>query len=218
METIHDRIRIARTAKGLSQTDLAELMGLRPQSIQQWEASTSPRRERLERLAEVLGVDTQWIQFGGDENPRFEPKEPNSDEYELIPQYTALGECGTGNMNDHVEVQGQLSFKKDWLAKVGLNAKNLSVIYAEGDSMYPTITDEAVVLIDHSQADTPREGKVYAIQRAGNGLVIKRLFRGQDGWVYRSDNPNRTIYPDLFPVEGDVIVARVVWQGGDGGL
>lgn len=214
-----DRLKVAMKEAKLKTKDIQAIAEVTYEMARRYVNGVAlPRSEKMEALAARLGVDVGWLQFGTGSKDAIFPREPDDDEYALIPQYSALGECGTGNMNEHVEVRGQISFKKDWLARMGLNPKYLTAIYADGDSMYPTITDEAVVLLDHSQADAPKEGKVYAIQRHGNGLVLKRLFRTSQGWIYRSDNSNKAMHPDLEPLPDDKIIGRVVWQGGNGGL
>lgn len=56
------RIIQARKAKGISQSELARLCGIKVQSVQQWEKGTSePRRERLKKLAIVLGMTETWL-------------------------------------------------------------------------------------------------------------------------------------------------------------
>lgn len=58
METIGSRIAAARENKGLNQSELARRLGVRPQSVQAWEADkNTPRPRRLADIAAALGVD-----------------------------------------------------------------------------------------------------------------------------------------------------------------
>lgn len=67
METINDRIRIAREKKGLNQSELAVAIGVTPQTVQQWEAlKTSPRQKKIDALANVLAVTSDWLLTGRD--------------------------------------------------------------------------------------------------------------------------------------------------------
>ncbi len=153
----------------------------------------------------------------GSDTP-LEQNTPTDDDYALIPQYSAKGGCGPAYHNGHVEIRGGLAFKRDWLARMGAKPENLSVIYAKGDSMAPTIEDGAVILIDHSQVEL-RDGKVFALAR-GEEMIVKRLIRDfSGGWIVRSDNPDKVRYGD-FPVSDAAvrIIGRVVWRGGSGGL
>lgn len=63
--SMSDRIREAREAKGLSQSELARRLGVTPQTVQQWEAAgTGPKRSRLPDLGKELDVSPVWIEFG----------------------------------------------------------------------------------------------------------------------------------------------------------
>ena len=67
MQNIHDRIRLLRTSKDLSMEALARLVGVTWQTIQQWEnGSTAPRRTRLQKVADVLGVTIERLLYGAD--------------------------------------------------------------------------------------------------------------------------------------------------------
>src|SRR5690606_33340852 len=76
MSTIHTRIREARQAKGLSTERLAALVGVSYQTIQQWEnGKTAPKRQRLAKVADALGVTVEFLSLGTapDENPDHAP-------------------------------------------------------------------------------------------------------------------------------------------------
>lgn len=65
----HARLRSAREAAGMNQSELARAMEVRPQSVQQWESTdperrTTPRGPRLIRLADILGVSERWLRLG----------------------------------------------------------------------------------------------------------------------------------------------------------
>lgn len=71
--SIHARIRERRLALKLSQQELAERIGVEYQTVQHWERepgdgvkSAAPKRTRLQRVAEVLGVTPEWLMTGKD--------------------------------------------------------------------------------------------------------------------------------------------------------
>lgn len=67
METIKDRIRIARKARKMSQEALAAAMGVARISALNWESKTKkahPEQHRLPLLAETLGVRMEWLMTG----------------------------------------------------------------------------------------------------------------------------------------------------------
>ncbi len=67
METIKDRIRIARDARGLTQEAVGAAMGVSRISALNWESKrkkATPESHRLPRLAELLGVRIDWLLTG----------------------------------------------------------------------------------------------------------------------------------------------------------
>ena len=59
------RIDAAMKNANLSQTDLAGLMNVSPQAVQQWvSGETNPRGKRVAALASVLKVDASWLLTG----------------------------------------------------------------------------------------------------------------------------------------------------------
>lgn len=104
-----ERIRAARLKRGMSQERLADAMGVSKGAVSQWESNaTSPRREYLSPLAEILGVTINWL-LGRD----------NSDLETVIRQQTRLSGMGLVSRistalsenkltQGHIEVMGEL--------------------------------------------------------------------------------------------------------------
>jgi phage repressor protein C with HTH and peptisase S24 domain len=163
-------------------------------------------------LAEgYLDIETQSLQ----ESPSF----ASSDKYAFIKQYDVKAACGDGYYNgEHIEVKNELAFRKSWLKETSLQEKHLSIITAHGDSMWPTINEGAILLLN-SQFGRLESGKVYALLHNGE-VRVKRLFAEFTGaWRIASDNPNKTLYPDNLvdaeAMSGLQIIGRVVWAGGE---
>lgn len=63
--TFGDRVAAAREALGVTQGDLANRLGVKPQTVAAWEADRSePRANKLQMLAGVLGVPMVWLMSG----------------------------------------------------------------------------------------------------------------------------------------------------------
>jgi transcriptional regulator with XRE-family HTH domain len=63
--SIGDRLRHARKEKGLSQTDLAERIGVSQPAVANWESGVhDPRRVMLAKIADVLSVSPEWLASG----------------------------------------------------------------------------------------------------------------------------------------------------------
>lgn len=57
-----DKIDLAMKRKGLNQTDLAKILKVTPQAVQQWLSGvTSPKGKRLSNLAKALSVSQLWL-------------------------------------------------------------------------------------------------------------------------------------------------------------
>lgn len=215
MQTISERIAYAITTCGKKPGDLAREIGVSAARISQLKDGIgSVKAEHLFPLARATHVSAQWLAEGTGEQRH----NVTDTDYALIPQHTAKGSAGNGHMNDHVEVKGSLVFKRDWLKRMGLKEGSLSVFYASGFSMAPTIDDGDVVLLDESQT-TPQNRRIYAIRRPDGELIIKRLILTMtNGWIIRSDNEDKRQYPDEVATDTDVghlqIIGRIVWHGG----
>jgi SOS-response transcriptional repressor LexA len=186
----------------------------------------SPRlAKQLEEMTFVLPA-TDYGNLGDTQLPAEGPNSPfpagwdaeaADDKYAHIPQLTARAAAGLGAENPHVESNTTLAFKRDWLKSKGVKADNLLVIYAEGDSMSPTIDDHDVLLVDKSRVE-PTDGQVFVLTSSDKGAIVKRLVQGPLGrWIIRSDNADE--YPDLLLSRSEVnehrIIGRVIWRGGD---
>lgn len=225
METLGKRISRLRRALGLSQTALADACGWDngQARIGNYERDKrEPSLSDLRTLSNALGTSLADLIEGSTGEVAEESEaygySPGAQDYALVPQYTASGAAGNGQMNDHVEVKGGLVFKRAWLSRMGLRERNLHVIYVQGHSMEPTVCDGDVVLLDESQT-TPRDGRIFAILKGDGELIIKRLIQSlTGGWLIRSDNEDKRAYPDQPISDSDIdqlqIVGRVVWHGG----
>lgn len=71
--SLSKRIAEARKAAGLTQTEVARRLGIRPQSVQAWESGVSaPRARRLTELAQVLEVPEAFF-FGPNDEGEISP-------------------------------------------------------------------------------------------------------------------------------------------------
>lgn len=104
-------------------------------------------------------------------------------------------------------------FSQSWLRSLGVAPQNAELLQAEGDSMYPTIHDRDLMLVDRGYGEVVH-GKIYAL--VVNGLVVvKRVnMLAIGGMVLISDNeryPSETVRRD--EVETLSFQGRVAWYG-----
>jgi transcriptional regulator with XRE-family HTH domain len=69
--TLGDRLTLAREAAGLDPGQLAQRIGVRPQTLRNWEEDRAePRANRLQMLAGMLDVSLVWLISGLGQGPR----------------------------------------------------------------------------------------------------------------------------------------------------
>ncbi len=201
--------------------ELARKTGIPRRTLETYlSGNAEPKASRLAAIARAGGVTVDWLATG--EGPMFasekrpEPAAPAGiwEEFALVPLYDIAVSAGPGVCVEHETVLAQLAFRRDWLRETGIQAANLAVVRAVGDSMEPTIRHGDALLIDRAKRE-PVGDYIYVLQ-VDHELRAKRLQRLLDGRVrVGTDNPAYTeeiIERDrLGQLE---IVGRVVWKGG----
>jgi len=248
MKTFGDRVRERREELGMSQESLGKAAGISQSTIAQIERGRNQGTKHILSLARALSVSAEWLETGrgskhnsapagkskkGEGDGLFDQSNRDTahrlDEEELLPpteeefayvyQLDIAAACGNGRFEDHVVVKGGLAFKKSFLRDKGVPEHAARIIYASGGSMSPTLQDGCVVLLNLADTE-PRDGKVYAICKPDDGLVLKRLIWdfhpavGRQTWIMRSDNPDKIAHPDklLPPDDRTMIAGRAVWN------
>lgn len=130
-----------------------------------------------------------------------------------VAEINARLSAGGGAVEGYVETVGALQFRRDFLRACGIgDPERAKVCKVVGHSMDPTIPNGSVVLIN-TKFTEPQAGKIFALAKAQDGLVIKRLVKNGEIWLARSDNQDG--YPDFQINDGQpvAIIGRAVWMG-----
>lgn len=219
-ETLMSRVRQARIAKGLSQQQIAEAVGMSQPSYYKIENGKTQRSGYINDIARVLGVDVDWLINGkagsNDVSTIKRPTQASSeDEHVEIPIYNVFFCCGDGSkVFDFEEVKGYRKLPKRFFDKEHINPDNFKLVCAANDSMAPFINDKDEVGIDISDTEI-RDGQVYALLLDGERM-FKRVLREAGGALrLTSFNPS---YPDKVITadnhESLMIVGRQVYRAG----
>lgn len=198
---IGSRLRLARERAGLSRDQVVAHINYSRSTLQQWEAdATEPPISALEQLANLYQVSPQYLIFGTDgDTPT--PQPTSDDEYHYVPYFRGvIASAGGGKFSDGViGTDDFLAFRKEWINRTSLTASQLVAINTDGDSMFPTIPENATVLIDKSK-NTAKDGRIYVV-RIGDQLYIKRIQWLPTGLRLISDN---TIYDPIDLSKADL--------------
>ncbi|MGA4006009.1 LexA family transcriptional regulator [Ralstonia nicotianae] len=218
------RLNLERLVNKYGLAQVAKRMGKPASQISDMLAGRKSFGEKVARAMERAwdaSLPALWLDASDADAPAEDPpgSEPSEADFALVPQLNIAAACGEGKFVDHMVVKGGLAFKRSSLREFGVTEKTARIIYASGGSMWPTMQDGCVVLIDTADRE-PREGKVYAVCTPDGGLVLKRLIRdyhpaiGSQVWIMRSDNPDKTTHPDkiLPPDDRTMIAGRAIWN------
>lgn len=216
MNTLGERLLMARKAKKMTQQELAKKARVAQATVSDIERGRNQTTIEAPALAKALGVSVDYLLLGKESEQ--EPIIATDEDFAFIPFYDVKASCGNGYHNgDHVVIKGELAFKRTWLKAENLQEKDLAIITAKGDSMSPTISEGAILLVN-SNYSRIENGRVYALM-VGDEVRVKRLFIGFNGDCrITSDNQNKILYPDETISANDLaglhIIGRVVWTGG----
>ena len=232
MDIVAKRLRKARTALGLSQLQLANRLGNTRHLISQVEHGrcglTMPR---LSAAAQTLGVSVDYL-FGLADEPTpahqlardltaatarvrdLEDQQASAgitDDGDFVGVWAVAGAAGGGAVVEEERMVGRLKFRRDWLDRHGLDARQCRVIKVMGESMEPTLVDGCSILIN-SASKRRRVGRIYVV-RTDDGLIVKRAGKDRTGaWQLVSDNPNKETWPTLpWPLDAPLI-GEIKWS------
>ncbi len=210
VETIGDRIRLRYKELGITQTELADAAGIKQPSIHALLSGKSKESKKITQIAKVLKTTPEWLLTGiGDDDCVALP--PNED-------FTAINfgkfrlEAGVNGFSIDYQDQDEMKpifFRVDWLKEMGFKANKLIACKITGDSMQPRLYSGDSVVIN-TETVIPKDGVVFAVNYEGE-LVIKRMHRDGGNWYLRSDNTDKSRYPDKL-CAGDIciIIGQVV--------
>lgn len=227
MKTPGAKLAAAIKATGLSQRAFAAEMGVSPRTLWRW--VTGKNEAPYAIVAKILkrtGHSADWLLGLSDA----ERAGAGPVELELQKQtFTVLpmvGRAAAGPPRlEEMSGTRPYAFRPDFLRRLKVPEKRLGVWKVIGDSMEPTLHDDAIILVDRepvTSLEGVRDGRLYLVQPPDDeGLTVKRVYR-DDGKqatqiVLVADNP--AFRPRAKPVSlrehqlQHVLLGRVLWVG-----
>ncbi|CAN7448545.1 S24 family peptidase [Acidovorax sp. LjRoot66] len=129
-----------------------------------------------------------------------------------IPRLDVIVAAGDGRVTTSEEVVEGLAFRADFLRECGIYAAEDGVVLnVRGESMGLTVPDGAVLLVNKKGRE-PLKKKVFVFL-SGEGPVVKRVLYEGGRWMARSDNEDKSTYPDFPFDDGHALIGRAVWMG-----
>ncbi|MHA3068273.1 XRE family transcriptional regulator [Acinetobacter sp. ANC 5383] len=221
---LKDRLKQARKNAQRSQVDVVNAVGITQSAYSQLETGRVASSSFLPAIANFLGVDAYWLSTGKspdsfDSNEVIKPTVVSTeikDEFIWIDVVQANFSCGNGeSIEFHFDtINGKLPFPPSFFKDKRVQAENMRIIKAKGDSMSDFIKDGDYVGIDLAQTEII-DGEIYAVYFAREGM-IKQIFKEADGSLILHSLNNK--YPDKVVTEENgnnfKIIGRQFWRAG----
>ena len=227
---IGQRLREARSLRGLNQGQLAARIGASRVAVSMVEGGrTGLSVQKVAAAARALGVSTDYLHgLTEDPTPAGQLGRATADATGDQPLDNRRARAAAGDDGDYIgvselasaagggavvydeRVTGRIKFRRAWLARHGLVARNCRVIKVIGESMEPTLADGCSILVNHAGRQR-RVGHIYVV-RTEDGLIVKRAGKDLSGvWQLVSDNPDKLRWPNLPWPEAAEVIGAVRW-------
>jgi phage repressor protein C with HTH and peptisase S24 domain len=221
--SLAERIKERREALGITQTELAELIGIKQQSVGSIENGETKNPRKIFEIAQALKCSVQWLKTGEQESNAtqldgvslWEDEGEDEEDDVYLPFFKeAQLAAGEGRVVE-LDCEGKkLKFSLRSLKNLGVKPEEAACMSVWGNSMEPVLPDGATVAIDTGSTDI-RDGEIYAIDHEGMARV-KLVYRLPGGGI-RLRSFNSDEYPDEFYYGDETnkirIVGFVFWYG-----
>ncbi|WP_423995864.1 XRE family transcriptional regulator [Klebsiella michiganensis] len=207
MKTFAERLNAAMIAAGVSQGQLAEMVGVSQPAIQKMTSGKTNGSRKMVELANALGVRPEWLSSGqgamredGQQPQSQLTKTGDSDVFRLDVLDLTVS-AGPGIINqEFVEILHSVEYAPAEARHMfdGRKSENIRIINVRGDSMSGTIEPGDLLFVDISVKSFDGDG-IYAFLYDDTAHV-KRLQKMKDKLLVISDNK---IYTPWDPIEKD---------------
>lgn len=224
---VGDRIKLRREAKGLSQGELAELIGIHEVTLGRWErGERQVKLDKLQNIAAVLETTTSYllgeINEADQKTATIEPQPLISigSSWKALPLYSqmtsACAGIGNGLANADAEIDSWHYFPEEIYGQYNEETPPY-MVHVEGDSMEDAnIHDGAVAIIN--PAEEVYDGEAALVCWNRDQVAIKITYWLPDGGVelHSANQEHKKIYTfsreDIM--EGHLVIkGKVMWSG-----
>lgn len=217
------RLKCEREKLKLTQADVARRAGVSQGLIAQIESGTNEGSKHVVKIANALGVSSDWLVYGAGES---QPEHvmpwnsrddlPPDDSRVWVDRWDYAFSAGNGSVQWEVRKKDALPFSGGLFSSIGCKPEQCRLLVVQGDSMEPFLFDRDMIMIDVTKTDL-RDGRIYAIHFEGEALV-KQVFKQAGGALtlhsFNNRYPDRHVNPE--DMETLAIAGEVVYRSGSG--
>lgn len=207
------KLRRLREDAGLTQEQLAQIVGASTPAISGWE-NDQPRprlRKHIDALCDYFGIsEDDLFGFGsvpGSDGASFGLPLVGSSESAFMP---FLGHAHAGEFEDPLTIEGAVV---EVPKSVADNHPRGRVIIVDGDCVNRVITSGSLAVVDPDVE--PRDGSIVCASIDGGDFILRKLFRGAKMLMLSPDSHSDE-FEDIVFAEGDEreldLVGTVVWH------
>jgi len=219
------KIKQIREIEGLSRSQFFDLTGVNAGSLRHIESERNKtigsdilekitKHPDLQKYALWLMTD-ETMPESGQISPDGETPLTRKPEHIQLPFYEVSASAGAGALVEVEHKAESISFEPQWLRKeLNVNPNDIFLMLVEGDSMYPTLKNGSMIMVDR-HLNGLSDG-IYVMRHDSN-LLVKRLQSLPKGIIkVKSDN---TMYEPWELDKADFngtdleLIGRVVWTG-----
>jgi repressor LexA len=186
-----------RKKKGLSQEELAELVGVTRSTVAKWEIGNRvPKGDHLMKLSDVLGVPPSYF-FEGEEKPKWD-KNAEYLKSKIIP-IAIYGEAQAGSFGGYTYPTPEEYFPTPEAMIKGLPPERVFWIRVEGESMKPLFQPGDLVLVADPSYYEVKEGAPVVVLNGDGELTVKYYHHDTKNKVVVLEPANPAYKPIVIP-------------------
>lgn len=194
---------------GLSLSQIAAKAGLTPSTLTRFRNQPVKHQLSAPTLAKIRAAFPASGDPGARGAAHVIPASENAVQLKQVDLGLSMGDGA--NLDDWFE-EGTIEFDAGLLRSITRSpADRLFVARGEGDSMFPTLINEDMVVIDTMQRELRLQDRIWACSVHGAGAIKRLRAVGKQRVEVISDNP--TVENREVDAEDLVLLGRVVWIG-----
>jgi transcriptional regulator with XRE-family HTH domain len=212
-----EKIKTLRESLNKTQPEFTELTGISLSTLKKVEGGFSNVGiSVIDKIITTPSLEKHILWFmTGKDSLNMEPMNNLKTGHVNLPFYEVRASAGDGALVEAEEQTHLISFEPEWLDKeIGVNPKEVFLMLVDGDSMYPTLKNGAMIMVNRN-FNGLSDG-IY-VMRHDHNLLVKRL-QMLPGGIIKVKSDNDMYEPWEINKEHlngtDIeLIGRVVWSG-----